>query len=116
MIGKNIKKIRRQKGLTLTELADRAGIAKSNLSNIERNVNQNPSIHVMGKIAKVLEVDVRRLLDSEKKAVVKLEKLDEEWIKLIHDIQATGMQREEIEEYKTLIEFIKWRNEQTRDK
>ncbi|GIN73218.1 transcriptional regulator [Bacillus sp. J14TS2] len=113
MIGKKIKQIRRQKGLTLTELAERAGIAKSNLSNIERNVNQNPSIQVMEKIAEVLGVDVRSLLSSSKR--VKSQELDEEWVKFIYELQETGIEKEEIQKYKTLIEFIKWKNEQSEE-
>ena len=49
MIGKNIYWLRKEKGLTLSELAERANIAKSYLSNIERNINQNPSITYNGK-------------------------------------------------------------------
>ena len=37
MIGKNILRIRKGRALSLTELAERANIAKSYLSNIERN-------------------------------------------------------------------------------
>ena len=49
MIGKNIYLLRKEKGLTLSELAERANIAKSYLSNIERNINQNPSIQIVEK-------------------------------------------------------------------
>ena len=54
MIGKNIYLLRKEKGLTLSELAERANIAKSYLSNMERNINQNPSIQIVEKIAQVL--------------------------------------------------------------
>ena len=58
MIGNNIYRIRKQRGLTLSELAKKALISKSYLSNIERNLNKNPSIQVMEKIAAVLHVDL----------------------------------------------------------
>lgn len=51
MIGSNISELRKKKGMTLTELARRAKVSKSYLSNIERNLNQNPSIYVIEKIA-----------------------------------------------------------------
>ncbi|MGQ4665879.1 helix-turn-helix domain-containing protein [Metabacillus halosaccharovorans] len=35
---------RKQKGLTLSEVAKQAKISKSYLSNIERNLNLNPSL------------------------------------------------------------------------
>ena len=57
MIGKNIYKLRTQRGLTLSELAERAVISKSYLSNIERNLNANPSIYVLEQIAEALQVD-----------------------------------------------------------
>ena len=62
MIGKNIYQLRKKKGLTLSELADRAGVSKSYLSNIERELNQNPSLKVMKKITFVLGVDLKDLL------------------------------------------------------
>ena len=65
MIGKNIYEIRKQRGFTLSELAERAKISKSYLSNIERNINKNPSIQVIKKIAMVLEIDLKALLNTE---------------------------------------------------
>ncbi|MBS4220180.1 helix-turn-helix domain-containing protein [Bacillus sp. FJAT-49711] len=109
MIGKNIYEIRKRKGLTLTEVADRAGIAKSYLSNIERSINKNPSINVIEKIAKVLDIDVRLLLNSsiEEKPL----QLDEEWVDFARELKESGVEKEQFEEYKTLLEFIKWKKE-----
>ncbi|MBW8348406.1 helix-turn-helix domain-containing protein [Bacillus sp. IITD106] len=109
MIGTNIYEIRKSKGLTLTEVADRAGIAKSYLSNIERSVNKNPSINVVEKIAKVLDVDVRILLNPnfEQKPM----QLDKEWVDFARELKESGVGKEQFEEYKTLIEFIKWKKE-----
>lgn len=44
MIGNKIYKFRKQRGLSISELAERAKISKSYLSNIERNLNSNPPI------------------------------------------------------------------------
>ena len=109
MIGKNIYLLRKEKGLTLSELAERANIAKSYLSNIERNINQNPSIHIVEKIAQVLDVDLKILIDGK---MTKTQAIDTEWIDLIEEIKKSGIKKEDIQEYKTLIEFIKWRNNQ----
>lgn len=112
MIGKNIYEIRKRKGLTLSELAGRSNISKSYLSNIERNLNRNPSIQVMGKIALVLDVDLKMLLRSEINE--EEEKLpDKEWIDLVSELKESGIEKEE---YKTLIEFIKWQNQNTEEK
>lgn len=110
MLGKNISEIRKRKGLTLTELAERAGIAKSNLSNIERSLNQNPSINIIEKIAIVLGVDVDTLLNTNIEA--KQQEIEEEWLELIHEFKESGVEKEQIQDLKTLMEFIKWQNTQ----
>ncbi|MDQ0198778.1 helix-turn-helix domain-containing protein [Neobacillus ginsengisoli] len=110
MIGKNIYEIRKKKGLTLSELAEKAGISKSYLSNIERNLNQNPSIQVMKKISLVLNVDLEILLKSETN-VENHQVPDKEWIDLVHELKESGIEKEQLQEYKTLIEFIKWQNQ-----
>ncbi|MEK3991735.1 helix-turn-helix domain-containing protein [Robertmurraya sp. FSL R5-0851] len=108
MIGKNIYDIRKRRGLTLTELAERAGIAKSYLSNIERNLNQNPSINVIEKIASVLEVDLKELLGSgdHKKET----QMDSEWVEFVKELRDSGVEKDQIQEYKMLLDFIKWQN------
>ncbi|PHA03097.1 transcriptional regulator [Bacillus pseudomycoides] len=109
MIGKNIYRFRKNRGLTLSELAERAGISKSYLSNIERNINQNPSIQVMEKIALVLEADLNTLIET-KKNVEKKQQIEREWIDFVYELKKAGIDKEEIREYKILIDFIKWQN------
>ncbi|MGG0275866.1 helix-turn-helix domain-containing protein [Bacillus rhizoplanae] len=109
MIGKNIYRFRKNRGLTLSELAERAGISKSYLSNIERNINQNPSIQVMEKIALVLEADLNTLLET-KINVEKKQQIEREWIDFVYELKKAGIDKEEIREYKILIDFIKWQN------
>ncbi|MFB5197817.1 helix-turn-helix domain-containing protein [Neobacillus sp. KR4-4] len=107
MIGRNIYEIRMKKGLTLSELAERASISKSYLSNIERNLNQNPSIQVVKKIAHVLNVDLKLLLKTEATDEGQQQQ-DKEWIEIINELKKSGIEKQE---YKTLIEFIKWQNQ-----
>ncbi len=107
MIGKNIKQIRKQRGLTLTQLAAKTGISKSYLSNIERDLKQNPSIHVMEKIASALKVDLKTLIKLSKE--IENKQLDEEWLDFVSEIKKIGIDKEQIEDYKILLDFIKWR-------
>ncbi len=109
MIGDNIGKIRKQKGFSLSILAERAGISKSYLSNIERNVNKNPSIQVMEKIAFVLDVDLKTLLKTNNQEESK-QISDREWLDLAQELKESGIDKKQIKEYRTLIEFIKWQN------
>ncbi|WP_313799851.1 helix-turn-helix domain-containing protein [Cytobacillus sp.] len=110
MIGNNIVRIRKKRGYTLSEFAELANISKSYLSNIERNINKNPSLEVMQKIAKVLNVDLITLL----KPSTDLDKhlyVEQEWVDFLNELKELGIEKEEIQRYKTLIEFIKWQNE-----
>lgn len=108
MIGENIHKIRMMKGLTLSELADRAQISKSYLSNIERSLNQNPSIQIVEKIARVLGVDFRTLLGSQ---TINPLSSDNEWIEFVNELRSLGVDKDQLEAYKTVIEFAKWQKE-----
>lgn len=65
MIGKRIHQLRTELGMSLTELAQRAGVAKSYLSNIEKDRQKNPSIKFLYKICIVLNIDTHTLLDPE---------------------------------------------------
>ncbi|MEH7096679.1 helix-turn-helix domain-containing protein [Neobacillus vireti] len=108
MIGSNIYEIRRKRGFTLSELAQRAKISKSYLSNIERNINKNPSIEVLKKIALVLNVDLKTLLGSDD---LEEPTLDSEWIDFVNELKESGIEKEKIKEYKALLEFIRWKSE-----
>ncbi len=110
MIGKNINNIRKQKGFTLSDLAKRTGISKSYLSNIERDLKKNPSIQAMEKIAAVLEVDLKTLLEFGAELETN-QQLEQEWLDFIYEIKKTAIDKERIHEYKILVEFIKWYND-----
>lgn len=106
MIGKNIQRLRTQHGITLSELAERAGISKSYLSSIERNVKQNPSIQVMEKIAGVLNVELKTLvkLDVDQEH----QELEQEWLEFVDELKNSGIDKKQVNDYKILIEFMKW--------
>lgn len=57
MIGFQVRQLRRKRSLTATELADRAGVSKSMISQVEHG-NANPSIETVRSIAAALEVPV----------------------------------------------------------
>jgi transcriptional regulator with XRE-family HTH domain len=62
MIGDNIKKFRRKKGLSQDNLARVAGIPYTTLIKIESNVVKRPSVQNVAKIAVALEVKIEDLL------------------------------------------------------
>ena len=60
IIGENIRKIRRSKGLTQKQLGELCGINESNIGKYERG-EQDPKTQTLCKIAKALSVDVTDL-------------------------------------------------------
>ncbi|MHA7652349.1 helix-turn-helix domain-containing protein [Mycobacterium sp. ML4] len=58
-----LRTIRKQRGLTLEQLAAQSGLTKSYLSKIERG-QSTPSIAVALKVARALDVDVGRLFSD----------------------------------------------------
>lgn len=110
MIGTKIYQIRKNRGYSLSELSEKSGVSKSYLSNIERNLNQNPSIQILGKIAAVLDVELKEIIKIDSKQGSD-NQIDQEWIEFILELEASGISKEQLQRYKTLIEFIKWQNQ-----
>ncbi len=69
MQGDKLKRLRKEKGYSLNELSKVTGISKSYLSLIERNIQRNPSLEIMGKLAKTLEVDVKEFVRGDDKTL-----------------------------------------------
>ncbi|WML59152.1 helix-turn-helix transcriptional regulator [Neobacillus sp. PS2-9] len=65
MDGKRLKQLRLGKGFSLTKLSECTGISKSYLSLIERNIQRNPSLEILNKLATLLEVDMEELVKKE---------------------------------------------------
>ena len=59
-IGENIKKYRKEKGLTQKELADKIGKGFSTVQKYELNISQ-PPIDVLNRIADTLDINVSKL-------------------------------------------------------
>lgn len=102
MIGDRVKKIREEKKMSMSELAEKAGVAKSYLSSIERNIQTNPSVQFLEKITDVLGVPVDTLLYDEPN----LDNLDSEWLSIVEEAMKSGVSKEQFREF---IEFNKWK-------
>lgn len=112
MIGERIKSLREQKGYSITKLADLAGVSKSYLSYIERNVQNNPSLQVLAKIAFHLDTNIEFLLGEELAPKVWVDEvLDEEWHTIIRDAVDEGMSKGDFRALKDLVRSNKWREE-----
>lgn len=102
MIGERIKKYREQRKMSMSELAERAGVAKSYLSSIERNLQSNPSVQFLEKVSSVLGVSVNTLLHDEENS----ENVDQEWTMLVREAMDSGVTKEQFKEF---LEFNKWK-------
>jgi transcriptional regulator with XRE-family HTH domain len=61
-LGRNVRQLREAKGWSQEDYADRAGIHRTYVSDIERG-RRNPTITVVEKLARPLEVATGSLLD-----------------------------------------------------
>jgi XRE family transcriptional regulator, master regulator for biofilm formation len=102
MIGDRVKKLRLEKKMSLSELAEKAGVAKSYLSSLERNLQTNPSIQFLEKIATVLSVPVDHLIHEQ----INKDDLDSDWMNLVKDAMKSGVSKEQFRDF---LEFNKWR-------
>lgn len=64
MIGKNIKKIRQQKGVSQEKLARCADISLNTLTKIESGFTKYPTIQTVHKITKALGVSLDRIVED----------------------------------------------------
>ncbi len=64
MIGKNIKRLRREKGISQDKLSKLADLSLNTISKIELEENPNPTIETVQKIAGALGVSVEKILEK----------------------------------------------------
>lgn len=57
----NLKRIRKQKNLTIRELSDLSGVSMGYICHLEKGSRKNPSRDVMEKISKVLEEPIAKI-------------------------------------------------------
>jgi transcriptional regulator with XRE-family HTH domain len=61
LLGENVRELRKLKGLSQEELAFRAGMKRSYLSDLERGT-RNPTVRALGRLAKALSIDPAQLI------------------------------------------------------
>jgi len=62
-ITKNLRKLRKAKGLSQEKLARMADVANNTIIKIEAGKNQNPTLDTLKKMAKALDVSVDELIN-----------------------------------------------------
>jgi len=86
MLGEKIQFLRKRKGLSITRLSAITGVSKSYISYIERNKQKHPSLVILLKLSKALDVELQELVyymeeKNKRKGTITepLEKLCNEW-------------------------------------
>lgn len=76
MFGKNIRKIREEKGYGINELSRISGVNASYISALERDEKKNPSVEILTKLANSLEVNINEIMKVDSATHQDLEKWD----------------------------------------
>jgi len=63
-IGKNLKKLREQKGISQDRLSKLADISLNTIAKLELEQSPNPTIETLQKLAKALEVNVSEIIEK----------------------------------------------------
>lgn len=94
MIAYRVKSLREERKMSISELSAKSGVAKSYISSLERNLQTNPTILVLEKIARILCIKVDTLLNEQVGNV-----MDEEWMEIMQDVMGSGISKEEMREF-----------------
>jgi len=62
-LSKNLRKLRKQKGLSQDRLAKHADIANNTIIKIEQGENINPTLDTLKKLSKALDVSIEKLVE-----------------------------------------------------
>src|SRR6476661_132188 len=62
-LGKTVQRLRKASNLSLSELSEQSGVAKSIISQIERN-ETNPTLATIWRLSQALDVSIERVLAS----------------------------------------------------
>lgn len=109
MDGNKLKKLREEKGLSLTKLSKLTGISKSYLSLLEHDVHRNPILEIIGKIAAVFKMKVQELVEED----VPISKLPDEQkqfvkgtLKIEIELKGSKIDFQKLKQLETIIKTL----------
>ncbi len=68
IVANNVKRLRKERQLTLNELSDSSGVSTSMLGGIERG-DTNPTITILDKIAYGFKIPLSKLIEEDKESI-----------------------------------------------
>jgi XRE family transcriptional regulator, regulator of sulfur utilization len=103
-LGKTIQRLRKNYNLSLSELAEQSGVAKSIISQIERN-ETNPTLATIWRLSQALDISIERVLvDSDDEPVIEKISKGDTPILLSND----GKMRLAIIGWLKTVEWLQW--------
>lgn len=75
MDGNKVRKLRKEKGMTIDDLSAKSGFTSSYISQVERNLIE-PSLSALTKICKVLEISPYYFIENQENSVIVTRKED----------------------------------------
>ncbi len=121
-LGGRIRELRKNRGLTLTQLSQRSKVSKAYLSQLENEQFSNPTTDILLKLCSVLRVSVDTILDLEGstavqadffevpaqlRAIVKEEELNDDDIAMLSKISYRGKQPNSTDGWRSVIKAIR---------
>jgi len=120
-IGERLKELRKNQGITLTQLALKSKVSKAYLSQLENERFSNPSTEIITKLCYALGVSVGVILGLENNPTItsskvnvplnlitlaEEEKLNEEELSMLSGISYKGKQPKSIEDWRAVLQVI----------
>ncbi len=101
-IGGFLKELRKEKGITQEQLAEKFGVSSRSVSRWE-NGNTLPDLGILVELADFYEVDIKEIIDGERKSE-NMEKEEKETLKKVADYAET--EKELVVKRKCIVVFI----------
>jgi transcriptional regulator with XRE-family HTH domain len=103
-LGKTVQRLRKASNLSLSELSEQSGVAKSIISQIERN-ETNPTLVTLWRIAQALDVSIEQVLREDEDSAF-LEKISRNDTPLL--VSDDGKCRLVITGWSKTIDWLQW--------
>lgn len=100
--GFKIREIRKSTNMSQEELGTKIGVTKSFISKLE-NEKTEPSLEMLNKIAKALDVDIAELFPNKKKAPHEIVQAGGKWMVLGKKLEKEGITPDQVEAWAEIV-------------
>ena len=101
-IGGFLRELRKEKGLTQEALAEKFGVSSRSVSRWE-NGNTMPELSILVDLADYYEVDIREIIDGERKSEIMDKEEKETWLKVA---DYTQLEKKQVVQRRCIATFI----------